>query len=250
MNEKKSDQPSTSASPRPGDPDRCVSRTPLSMTQKTVAKRMMASARDIPQFSVSVDLDADALAAMRSRINSMDESVGRRASSTVILICLAARALVKHPRLNAEFDSDSIIQHDSVNIAVAMATPQGLTAPVIRRAETLTVFETADAMKDLVMRAKDRRLMMSDFVGATFTLSSLAMFGATRFTPLINPPQAAIMGVSAPRDSMRTDADGLLMPARVMEVTVTADHRILDGAKVARFLKTLKESVKKEEIVG
>jgi len=86
--------------------------------------------------------------------------------------------------------------------------------------------------------------LMSDFTNATFTLSNLGMFGVTRFTPLINPPQGAIMGVGAPRETVRTDADGALVPARVMEVTVTGDHRILDGAQVARFLQTLQECIK------
>jgi len=246
MNENERARPSTAASPRPGDPNQSVTRMPLSMTQKTMARRMSASARDIPQFSVSTDLDADALAAVRGRINSKIESEDGRVSFTALLIHLAARALVKHPRLNARFDSDAIVQHDTVDMAVAMDTPQGLTAPVIRRTETLTVRETAKALKDLVARVAERRVKMSDFTDATFTISNLGMLGATRFTPLVNPPQAAIMGVSAPRGSVRTDADGALVHSRVMEVTVTADHRMLDGAEVARFLKTLKESVKEE----
>jgi len=249
MNENERARPSTAASPRPGDPGSRVSRIPLSMTQKTMAKRMLQSARDIPQFSVSTDLDADSLAATRSRINSEVEDRHRRVSLTALLICLAARALVKHPRLNARFDSDAIIQHDAVDMAVAMDTPQGLTAPVIRAAETLTVHETAKALKNLVARVAERRVKMSDFTDATFAFSNLAMFGATRFTPLVNPPQAAIMGVSAPRDTVRTDADGVLHHARVMEVTVTADHRVLDGAQVACFLRTLRKSVKRKNVI-
>ena len=205
---------------------------------------MLQSARDIPQFSVSMELDTYELDALRHRINSDIEDKESRISITALLIWLTARALRKHPRLNGRFDEDAVIQHDAVNMAVAMDTPQGLTAPVIRGAGTLSVHETGAALKDLVARATGKRLLMSDFTNATFTLSNLGMFGVTRFTPLINPPQGAIMGVGAPRETVRTDADGALVPARVMEVTVTGDHRILDGAQVARFLQTLQECIK------
>ena len=208
---------------------------------------MLQSARDIPQFSVSMELNADELAALRNRINSDIEDEESRVSFTALLIWLTARVLLKHPRLNARFDQDAVIQHDSVNMAVAMDTPQGLTAPVIRRAETLSVHETAEALKDLVTRATGKRLSMSDFTDATFTISNLGMFGVTHFTPLINPPQAAIMGVGAPRETVRTDTDSALVPARTIEVTVTADHRMLDGAEVASFLQTLRESVKRKD---
>lgn len=234
---------------RPADPRPSVSRIPLNMTQKTAAKRMLQSAREIPQFSVSMEVDGDELAALRQRINADMEDKDNRVSITALLIWLTARALLKHPRLNARFDQDAMIQHETVNMAVAMDTPQGLTAPVIRGAETLSVHETAEALKLLVARATGKRLSTGDFTNATFTISNLGMFGVSRFTPLINPPQAAIMGVGAPRETVRTDADGVLVPARTMEVTVTADHRILDGAEVARFLQTLRERVEYKDAV-
>jgi pyruvate dehydrogenase E2 component (dihydrolipoamide acetyltransferase) len=230
------------------NPNAC--RVPLSMTQKTVAKRMLQSARDIPQFSVSMELNADKLAACRSQINSEIENQEKRVSVTALLIWLTARTLLKHPRLNAEFDQDAVIQHNTVNMAVATDTPTGLTAPVIQRAETLSVYETADALRDLVARAAQKRLSLGDFKNATFTISNLGMFGVTRFIPLINPPQAAILAVGGPRTTMQTDAEGKLVSTRMMELTVTADHRILDGAEVARFLRTLQESVEGLESWG
>ena len=220
------------------------SRIPLSMTQKTAAKRMLQSAREIPQFSVGMQLDADALIALRSRINADIEDKEERVSVTALLIWLTARALVRHPRVNGRFDENVAVLHDSVNMAVAIDTPQGLTTPVIRGVESLSVHETAAALSDLVARAAGKRLAMADFKDATFTISNLGMLGVTRFTPLINPPQAAIMGVGAPRQTVRVDGAGALAPARTIEVTVTGDHRILDGAEVARFLGTLGESVR------
>lgn len=220
-----------------------MSRIRLSMTQKTMAKRMLQSAREIPQFSVSMDLDADDLAAFRARLNEGIAEKDSRVSVTALFVWLTSRALLEHPRLNACFDEDAILLHESVNMAVAMDTPQGLTAPVIRGAEALTVQETVAALRDLVTRAAGKRLALSDFVDATFTLSNMGMLGVTRFTPLVNPPQAAILGVSAPRQTVQVDADGRLVPARVLEVSVTGDHRVLDGAAVARFLQKLNESI-------
>ncbi|MCF7730780.1 MAG: 2-oxo acid dehydrogenase subunit E2 [Akkermansiaceae bacterium] len=218
-------------------------RVPLSMVQKTMAKRMLQSAREIPQFSVSWELDADQLATRRSRINAEIEEEDRRVSVTALLIWLAARALGRHPRMNSRFDEDAAIQPEHVNMAVAMDTPYGLVAPVIRKAETLSVAETGVALKELASRAAAKRLAMGDFADGTFTITNLGMFGVTRFTPLVNPPQGAIMGVGGPRTTVRTDPEGRLVAARVMELTVTADHRILDGAEVARFLQTLGGSV-------
>jgi len=218
-------------------------RLPLGMVQKTMAKRMLQSAREIPQFSVSWELDADELAARRARINAGMEEEERRVSVTALLIWLTARALREHPRMNSRFDDDAVIQPEHVNMAVAMDTPSGLVAPVIREAETLSAVETGAALKELAARAMAKRLALGDFADATFTTSNLGMFGVTRFTPLINPPQGAIMGVAAPRTTVRMDPEGRLVAGRVIEVTVTADHRILDGAEVARFLQTLGGSV-------
>ena len=218
-------------------------RIPLGMAQKTMAKRMLQSARDIPQFSVSWELDADQLAARRARINAEIADEGQRVSVTALLIWLTAKALGRHPRMNSRFDEDAAIQPEHVNMSVAMDTPYGLVVPVIRMAETLTVGETGVALKELASRAAAKRLTVADFADATFTITNLGMFGVTRFTPLINPPQGAIMGVGGPRTTVRTDAEGRLVAGRVIELTVTADHRILDGAEVARFLQTLGGSV-------
>lgn len=218
-------------------------RIPLGMAQKTMAKRMLQSAREIPQFSVSWELDADQLAARRARINAEIEDEGQRVSVTALLIWLTAKALGLHPRMNSRFDEDAAIQPEHVNMSVAMDTPYGLVVPVIRMAETLSVEETGVALKELAARAATKRLTVADFADATFTITNLGMFGVTRFTPLINPPQGAIMGVGGPRTTVRTDAQGGLVAGRVIELTVTADHRILDGAEVARFLQTLGGSV-------
>ena len=223
-------------------------RVPLSMAQKTMARRMLQSAREIPQFSVSRELDADQLAARRARINAEIDDENGRLSVTALLIWLTARALVKHPRMNSRYEEDAAIQYAQVNMAVAMDTPHGLVAPVIRGVESLSEGETATALKELAARAMEKRLSMKDFADATFTASNLGMFGVTQFTPLVNPPQGAIMGVAAPRTAVKVDNEGRLFPAQVIELTVTADHRILDGAEVARFLQTLADSIEEKPI--
>jgi len=230
------DQPEEAAKPS-------VKRVPLGMAQKTMAKRMLQSVREIPQFSVSWELDADLLAARRSRINAGIAAAEQRVSVTALLIWLTARALTKHPRMNSRFEDDAAIEPEHVNMAVAMDAPYGLVAPVIRNAETLSVEETAVALKELSARAAAKKLGVADFADATFTITNLGMFGVTRFTPIVNPPQGAIMGVGGPRTTVRTDSEGRLVAGRVIELTITADHRILDGAEVARFLQTLGNSV-------
>jgi pyruvate dehydrogenase E2 component (dihydrolipoamide acetyltransferase) len=220
----------------------------LNMTQKTMARRMLQSARDIPQFSVSRDLNATQLTAWRARINAELEDDKQRVSMTVLMIWLAAQALRKHPRLNSRFDEDAIIQYQNVNVAVAMETPSGLVVPVIRAVETLSMSEIAQALKDLAARAMAKRLSVSDFANATFTISNLGMMGVTNFRPMVNSPQAAIMGVSGPRISVVLDEKDKLAPVKIMEVTITADHRVLDGAEVARFLQTLVEIIQESAI--
>jgi pyruvate dehydrogenase E2 component (dihydrolipoamide acetyltransferase) len=218
-------------------------RVALNMIQKTAGKRMLQSAREIPQFSVCMELDADRLGAWRSRINSVSKVESEQVSVTGLLIWLVARTLMLHPRLNARFDEEAVLQHKTVNMAVAVDTREGLVVPVIREAEKLSVYETAAALRDLTARAAAKRLSLNDFANATFTISNLGMLGVKRFTPLINPPQAAIMGVGAAQYTLQKDADGHLNPRRMIEVTVTADHRILDGAQVARFLRSLQENM-------
>jgi len=215
----------------------------MNMIQKTMAKRMTQSAQEIPQFAVSMPLDADALSMQRNKFNAGVANKDERVSVTAMLVWLTARALRMHPAMNAQFDGDAVIIHEDINISVAMTTTDGLTAPVIRQADRISIHDTVKALKDLVSRAEKKRLVLDDFKNATFTISNLGMMGVTRFTPLVNPPQAAIMGIGGPQTIVEADATGSLKPVHVIEVTVSADHRVLDGAAVARFLQTLQQIV-------
>jgi pyruvate dehydrogenase E2 component (dihydrolipoamide acetyltransferase) len=216
-------------------------RRKLSLMQKTMAKRMTQSAQEIPQFSISTDLDADALAERRAQ---QPEKV----SITAVLISLIAKALREHPELNAQFDGDGVILHDDINVALAISIPGGLVTPVIRNADTLSVPEINVQIKDLAERSQNKKLTLDDFKDGTITVSNLGMMDVTHFTPLINPPQAAIIGICSPRTEARVDDDGSLTAGKVMAVAVSADHRVLDGATVATFLKTMKENLTQGEI--
>jgi pyruvate dehydrogenase E2 component (dihydrolipoamide acetyltransferase) len=211
-------------------------RRKLNLMQKTMVKRMTQSAQEIPQFSVSSDLDADALAELRAR---QPEKV----SITAVLISGIAKALREHPELNAQFDGDGVILHEEINIALAISVPGGLVTPVIRNVDTLSVPEINAQIKDLAERSQTKKLTLDDFKGGTITVSNLGMMDVTHFTPLVNPPQAAIIGICSPRTEARVDADGNVTAGKAMAVTVSADHRVLDGATVAAFLKTMKENL-------
>lgn len=219
-------------------------RVPLTMIQKTAARRMLQSAREVPQFSVSMDIDAGELGTLRNLINADNTDEGNKVSFTALLIWLMADALLKHPRMNGQFDEDAILQYDYVNAAVAVDTPHGLTVPVIHGADTLSVYETAAALREKASKAAARRLRPADFADPTITISNLGMLGVSRFTPLINPPQAAIIGIGAPMKGVQLYDDGNLVPVQTIDLTVTGDHRILDGAEVSRFLQTVRNSIK------
>ena len=212
-------------------------RRKLNLMQKTMAKRMTQSAQEIPQFSVSTDLDSESLSQLRAQ-------QPEKASITAVLISLIAKALREHPELNAQFDGDGVILHEEVNIALAIAIPGGLVTPVIRNADALSVSELNSQIKDLAERAQNKKLRLDDFKDGTITISNLGMMDVTHFTPLINPPQAAIIGICSPRTVTRVADDGNMVAGKAMAVTVSADHRVLDGATVAAFLKTIKQSLR------
>ncbi len=202
---------------------------------------MARSAQTIPQFSVTVDVESDQLEETRRTLESRS---GIRASLTALLVVLTSRAIREHPWLNSRFAGDALIVHEHINIAVAVATPDGLVAPVLQEAERLDLDVLARRLDKLVESARDGRLHPEDISGATFTISNLGMLGATHFVPLVNPPQVAILavGTSRPRLVLDREQDSI-QQVHSMSLTVSADHRALDGETVARFLGTLKQRI-------
>ena len=212
---------------------------PLTSMNKTVARRMTDSFRDVPHFPLSIDLEIDALLAARAKINAMLEKSGGKVSVNDMVIKACAVALTQVPEANASYTPDGIAMHHHADIAMAVAVPGGLITPIIRAAETKGLAAIAAEAKDLAERARTKKLAPHEFQGGTFSISNLGMFGIKSFASIVNEPQGAILsvGVGEKRPVVRGNE---LAIATVMSVTLTCDHRVVDGATGARFLAALK----------
>ena len=216
--------------------------TPLDGMKKTIARRMSDSFRDVPHFPLTLDIELDALLATRAKVNAVLEKDGVKVSVNDMLIKAAAVALKRQPDANASYTPDGIARHHHADIAVAVAIDGGLITPIVRAAETKGLAEIAREMKDLAERARSRKLKPEEFQGGTFSISNLGMFGIRSFASIINEPQGAILsvGVGEKRPVVRGDE---LAVATVMTVTLTCDHRVVDGAIGARWLAAFKALV-------
>ena len=212
---------------------------PLDGMRKAVARRMTDSARDVPHFPLTVDLEIDALLAARAKINAMLEKSGGKVSVNDMVIKAAAVALMQVKEANASYTPEGIAMHHHADIAMAVAVPGGLITPIIRAAETKGLAQIAAESKDLAERARTKKLRPEEFQGGTFSISNLGMFGIKSFSSIINEPQGAILsvGIGEKRPVVR---GGEVAVATVMTVTLTCDHRVVDGATGARWLAAFK----------
>jgi pyruvate dehydrogenase E2 component (dihydrolipoamide acetyltransferase) len=222
-----------------GIPDGTYDLVPLDGMRKAIARRMTESFRDVPHFPLTIDVELDALLAARAKVNALLEPQGIKVSVNDFVIKAAAMALKAVPEANASYSPEGLAMHHNADIAMAVAIEGGLITPIIRKAETKTLSQIATESKDLAKRARDRKLKPEEFQGGTFSVSNLGMFGIKQFASIINEPQGAIMSVGAgePRPVVK---NGQLVVATVMTVTVTCDHRVVDGATGARFLQAFK----------
>ncbi len=206
---------------------------------KTIARRMTDSFRDIPHFPLTIDLEIDNLLAARVRINAALEKQGVKVSVNDIVIKAVAMALKAEPNANASYTPDGIAKHHHADVAVAVALEHGLITPIIRAAEDRTLADIAKTMKDLAERARSRKLKPEEYQGGTFSVSNLGMMGIKSFNSIINEPQGCILsvGVGEKRPVVKNDQ---LAIATVMTVTLTCDHRVVDGAIGARWLQAFK----------
>ena len=201
---------------------------PLTQMRKTIARRLSESIGPIPHFFLTVSVDMSKWGEARSKINVMLASEGVKISYNDIMIKATAAALAMHPECNAHWMQDSIRRFKAVHIGVATAVEDGLITPVIRNAESLSLREIHDEVRNLAEKAKNKSLTPGEYTGGTFSISNLGMFGIQEFTAVINPPEAAILAVGALEDHR-------------LKLTMSCDHRVIDGAVGARFLQTLKE---------
>ncbi len=217
----------------------------LSMMRKTIAKRLLQGKNEAPHFYLSVSANMTKMNDWRAKLNK-DVDSGKDKSLVKVsvndLITLAvAKALVKHPSINASWQGDSIIEFGNVHVAMAVALPSGLVTPVIRNTDMQSVRDIARTAKELAAKAKDGKLTNEDYSGGTFTISNLGMFGIEEFTAIINPPQAAILAVGATISTPWVNEAGQVVVMPRMKLTLSCDHRVIDGSMGAQFLKTLVE---------
>ncbi len=212
---------------------------PLDGMRKVIAKRLTDSFRDIPHFPLTMDLEIDRLLETRARINGLLEKEGVKVSVNDLVIKAAAVALKRVPEANASFTPEGIALHHHADIAMAVAIDGGLITPIIFQAETKGLAQIAKESKDLAARARDRKLKPEEFQGGTFSVSNLGMFGIRSFSSIINEPQGAILSVGAGEKRAVVHGDALAV-ATVMTVTLTCDHRVVDGAIGARWMQAFK----------
>jgi pyruvate dehydrogenase E2 component (dihydrolipoamide acetyltransferase) len=218
---------------------------PVSMMRKTIAKRLLAAKNEAPHFYLTVSANMTRANEWRERLNAEAAKAAKsggdvaKVSVNDLVIMAVARSLRLHPMVNASWQGDTILMNGPVHVAMAVALPEGLVTPVIRDTDRLGVREIARQSRDLATRAKDGKLGNNDYMGGTFTISNLGMFGIEEFTAIINPPQACILAVGATQVVPAVDDKGAVVAQARMKMTMSCDHRVVDGASGAQFLKTL-----------
>jgi pyruvate dehydrogenase E2 component (dihydrolipoamide acetyltransferase) len=211
---------------------------PLTSMRQTIARRLQASKRDVPHYYLGVDIETDALLGARRQLNA-DRSDDARISVNDLIVRAVALALIEVPALNVRLVDDELRRYAHAHVAIAVATDAGLITPVIRNADEKSTAEIATASRELAASARSGQLERSQIEDGTFTVSNLGMYGIKRYTAIINPPQGAILAVGAaePRVVVR---DGAAAVATMMSLTLACDHRIIDGAVGAQYLRALK----------
>jgi pyruvate dehydrogenase E2 component (dihydrolipoyllysine-residue acetyltransferase) len=225
------------AAPVPARAPGAVERVELTSLRRTVARRM-TEAWTAPAFQIVMSADMNRAQDLRARL--VERHPDERPTVTDVLTKVCAVALMRHREVNALYAGDAIELHPAANVGIAVATERGLLVPVIPGCEALTVAQIAAARADLVGRAREGKLQAADLEGGTFTISNLGMYGVEQFVAVLNPPQAAILAVGA-IEERAVAHDGQLVARSMMTMTLTCDHRTIDGATAADFLRTVKE---------
>ncbi|MDQ3118826.1 MAG: pyruvate dehydrogenase complex dihydrolipoamide acetyltransferase [Verrucomicrobiota bacterium] len=216
-------------------------RIHLSGMRKVIAERLVASKGPVPHFYLNIEIDAGPLMTARAELKSAGEgSDTSKITVNDFVLMAAVQAAVKVPKANASFDEDAIVQYTDVNLAVAVALDEGLVTPVITAAQTKSLREISAAVKDLAQRARNKRMKPEEFQGGTFTVSNLGGYGIDSFSAIINPPQGFILAIGAvSKRAIVDDCDQLAVGHR-LAITMSCDHRVIDGALGAEYLKELR----------
>ena len=211
---------------------------PMSEMRRTIARRLVTSLGPIPHFFLTTEIEMDRAADMRQQINTLYPDA--KVSINDVIIKVAAVALIQHPQVNASFQDKTVRYYEHADIGVAVATENGLITPVIRAADVKSLIDIASEVRELASRARERKLKPEEYMGATFSISNLGMFGIDEFTAVINPPEAAILAIGAMVEKP-VARNGEIEIHKTMRVTMSCDHRVVDGAVGAQFLQTFKQ---------
>jgi pyruvate dehydrogenase E2 component (dihydrolipoyllysine-residue acetyltransferase) len=210
---------------------------PISQMRKTIAKRLAESKFSAPHFYLTLDIDMDNAIAMRKSMNNLN---GIKVSFNDMVVKACGIALREHPAVNSSWLGDVVRRNNHVHIGVAVAVDEGLLVPVVRFADGKELTEIGAEVKTFAQKAKDKKLQPTDWEGNTFTISNLGMFGIEEFTAIVNPPDSCIMAVGGIKE-VPVVRDGHVVPGNVMKITLSCDHRVVDGATGAAFLNTFKK---------
>ena len=210
---------------------------PMTEMRRVIARRLVTSIGPVPHFFLTTEIEMDRVAEMRSSLKELDPEL--KISVNDIIIKVAAAALIQHPQVNASFQEKMIRYYERADIGVAVAVEDGLITPVIRSADKKSLSQIAAEVRELAERARSRRLKPDEYTGASFSISNLGMFGIDEFTAVINPPEAAILAVGEMKP-VPVVRGGEVVARNMMRVTMSCDHRVVDGATGAKFLQTFK----------
>jgi pyruvate dehydrogenase E2 component (dihydrolipoamide acetyltransferase) len=234
------------AVPRPPAPESAGQAIPLTGVRKLIADRMAASHRDVARVTLFAEADATELVALRQRLNQVQPDL--KLTYTDLLVAIVAAALRQHPVVNSTLTGDEIRLHDAIHIGIAVDTDRGLLVPVLHDADRKGLAQIASEARDLVERGRTGRLGPDELRGGTFTITNLGLYDIDGFTPIVNPPEAAILGVG--RIGLQPVVrDGQVVPCQTVILSLSFDHRVVDGGPAARFLQTIKRLVEEPALL-
>jgi pyruvate dehydrogenase E2 component (dihydrolipoamide acetyltransferase) len=211
---------------------------PASQMRKTIAKRLVQSLGPVPTFYLTIDVDMSRVIEARESLNAMVEKQGIKISINDLVLKAVAGALAKHPECNAQWHETFVRRFNAVHIGVAVAVEDGLITPIVRNAHLKGVAHISAEVRELAGRAREKKLKPEEYTGATFSVSNLGMFGIHEFTALINPPEAGILAIGGIVETPVVENGSVVVRPR-MRVTMSCDHRVIDGAQGSRYLQTL-----------
>ncbi|MBM9545763.1 pyruvate dehydrogenase complex dihydrolipoamide acetyltransferase [Leptospira sp. 201903074] len=243
----------TSSSHSSVKPNRTDEVVTLNGMRKTIAKRLTESKQNLPHFYLNVDVNAKAMESFRADLlefqKQLDPELQVKVSLNDIIVKATAAALRLHPKVNASFQGDSILQFGRVDVGIAVSLDGGLLTPVIRNADGKSILQISKEVKELAKKARERKLKPEEFSNGTFTISNLGMYGISRFTAIINEPESAILAVGSVEEKPVVE-NGAVVAGRVLSLTLSCDHRVIDGAVGAEFLKTLKTLLERPSLIA